>query len=545
MSSAPSAAPALEPKEHYLNVNYGIRSWLLTTDHKRIALLYMMSITFMFFVGGAFATIIRLELMTPAGDLVTADTYNKMFTMHGIVMIFFFLIPSVPAVLGNFLVPMMIGAKDMAFPKINLLSWYLYSTGAIIMLYVIIEGGVDTGWTFYVPFSSTYSNTHVVGAIIGIFIAGFSSILTGLNFIVTIHSLRAPGMTFRRLPLFLWSNYAAAVIMLLGTPVVAITLLLVALEHAFNIGIFNPALGGDPVLFQHMFWFYSHPAVYIMILPGMGVISEVVACFSRKRVFGYSFVAAASIAIAVFGFLVWGHHMFVAGISLYAAMVFSIMSYLVAIPSAIKVFNWTATLYKGAISYRTPMLYAFGFIGLFTMGGLTGLFVAALGIDVHVTDTYFVVAHFHYIMVGGMVMAYIGGLHFWWPKMTGRMYPEGWAKLSALIIFLGFNLTFFPQFILGYLGMPRRYHAYAPEFQVLNVMSSAGASILAVGYVLPLIYLIWSLRYGKIAGSNPWGATGLEWQTTSPPPTHNFEETPIVTEEPYAYDKFPEVEIVA
>jgi cytochrome c oxidase subunit 1 len=327
--------------------------------------------------------------------------------------------------------------------------------------------------------------------------------------------------------------------------VVAITLLLVALEKAFSIGIFNPSLGGDPVLFQHMFWFYSHPAVYIMILPGMGVISEVVACFSRKRVFGYSFVAAASIAIAVFGFLVWGHHMFVAGISLYAAMVFSIMSYLVAIPSAIKVFNWTATLYKGAISYRTPMLYAFGFIGLFTMGGLTGLFVAALGIDIHVTDTYFVVAHFHYIMVGGMVMAYIGGLHFWWPKMTGRMYPEGWAKLSALIIFLGFNLTFFPQFILGYLGMPRRYHAYAPEFQVLNVLSSAGASILAVGYVLPLIYLIWSLRYGKIAGPNPWGATGLEWQTTSPPPTHNFEETPIVTEEPYAYEKFPEVEIVA
>jgi cytochrome c oxidase subunit 1 len=545
MSSAPSAAPAVEPKEHYLNVNYGIRSWLLTTDHKRIALLYMMSITFMFFVGGAFATIIRLELMTPAGDLVTADTYNKMFSMHGIVMIFFFLIPSVPAVLGNFLVPMMIGAKDMAFPKINLLSWYLYSTGAIIMLYVIIEGGVDTGWTFYVPFSTGYSNTHVVGAIVAIFIAGFSSILTGLNFIVTIHSLRAPGMTFRRLPLFLWSNYAAAVIMLLGTPVVAITLLLVAIEHAFNIGIFNPSLGGDPVLFQHMFWFYSHPAVYIMILPGMGVISEVVACFSRKRVFGYSFVAAASIAIAVFGFLVWGHHMFVAGISLYAAMVFSIMSYLVAIPSAIKVFNWTATLYKGAISYRTPMLYAFGFIGLFTMGGLTGLFVAALGIDVHVTDTYFVVAHFHYIMVGGMVMAYIGGLHFWWPKMTGRMYPEGWAKLSALIIFLGFNLTFFPQFILGYLGMPRRYHAYAPEFQVLNVLSSAGASILAVGYVLPLIYFIWSLRYGKIAGPNPWGATGLEWQTTSPPPTHNFEETPIVTEEPYAYEKFPEVEIVA
>jgi cytochrome c oxidase subunit I len=345
--------------------------------------------------------------------------------------------------------------------------------------------------------------------------------------------------------LFLWSNYATAVIMVLGTPVVAISLILVAVERVWHIGIFNPALGGDPVLFQHLFWFYSHPAVYIMVLPGMGVVSELVTTFSRKRIFGYEFVAAASIAIAVFGFLVWGHHMFVAGISIYSALLFSVMSYLVAIPSAVKVFNWTATLYKGAISYRTPMLYAFGFIGLFTMGGLTGLFVAALGVDVHVTDTYFVVAHFHYIMVGGTVMAYLGAIHYWWPKMFGRMYPEGWAKVSAATIFIGFNVTFFPQFLLGYLGMPRRYHAYAPEFQVLNVMSTAGASILAVGYLLPLIYLIWSLRYGEIAPANPWGSTGLEWQTTSPPPTHNFEQTPVVTEEAYAYDKHPEMEFVA
>jgi cytochrome c oxidase subunit 1 len=543
MSAAP--AVAVEPREHYLNVDYGIRSWLLTTDHKRIGVLYMISITVMFFIGGIFATLIRLELMTPAGDLVTSDTYNKLFTMHGIVMIFFFLIPSVPAVIGNFVLPMMVGARDMAFPKINLLSWYMYVIGAAITLYSIIVGGVDTGWTFYTPFSTTYSNTYVFGAIVGILFAGFSSIFTGLNFIATIHKLRAPGLTWRRMQLFLWSNYATAVIMILGTPVVAIALILVAVERVWHIGIFNPALGGDPVLFQHLFWFYSHPAVYIMVLPAMGVVSELVTTFSRKRIFGYEFVAAASIAIAVFGFLVWGHHMFVAGISLYSAMLFSVMSYLVAIPSAIKVFNWTATLYKGAISYRTPMLYAFGFIGLFTMGGLTGLFVAALGVDIHVTDTYFVVAHFHYIMVGGTVMAYLGAIHYWWPKMFGRMYPEGWAKLSAGIIFVGFNVTFFPQFLLGYLGMPRRYHAYAPEFQVLNVMSTAGASILALGYLLPLIYLIWSLRYGEIAPANPWGSTGLEWQTTSPPPTHNFEETPIVTEEAYAYDKHPEMEFVA
>jgi cytochrome c oxidase subunit 1 len=535
MSMATAETTHELPRQHYLNADYGIKSWLLTTDHKRIALLYLASITFFFFIGGLFATLIRLELITPNGDLVSDDTYNKLFTMHGIIMIFFFLIPSVPAVLGNFLMPMMVGARDLAFPKLNLLSWYLYVFGGLFTLYALLNGGVDTGWTFYTPFSSAYSNTHVIAAIVGIFVAGFSSILTGLNFIVTVHRMRAPGLTWFRLPLFVWSMYATALIQVLGTPVVAITLALVAVERAFRVGIFDPALGGDPVLFQHMFWFYSHPAVYIMILPGMGVISEIVPCFARKRIFGYSFIAFSSIAIAVFGFLVWGHHMFVAGISVYSAMIFSILSFLVAIPSAIKVFNWTATMYKGSISYRTPMLYSFGFIGLFTMGGLTGLFLATLGVDVHVTDTYFVVAHFHFIMVGGMLMAYLGGLHFWWPKITGRLYPEGWARLSALVIFLGFCLTFFPQFLLGYMGMPRRYHAYPPEFQVLNVMSSAGASILAVGYVMPMIYFIWSMRYGKVAGPNPWAATGLEWKTPSPPPKHNFDQAPVVEEEAYDY----------
>src|ERR1700726_146115 len=525
------------PREHYLNSAYGIRSWLLTTDHKRIALLYLFSVTFFFFVGGIFATMIRIHLMTPQGFLVTPETYNKLFTMHGVAMIFFFLIPSIPAVLGNFLVPLMIGAKDLAFPKINLLSWYLYILGGCFVLYSFSTGGLDTGWTFYTPLSSVYSNSAVTPAVLGVFINGFSSILTGLNFIVTVHTMRAPGMTWFRLPLFVWAQYATSIIFILGTPVIAITLLLAGLERMFHLGFFNPALGGDPILFQHLFWFYSHPAVYIMILPAMGVIREIIACFSRKRIFGYSFVAFSSIAIAVFGFLVWAHHMFVAGMSVYAALVFSLLSYAVAVPSAVKVFNWTATMYKGSIHYDAPMLYAFGFLGLFTIGGLTGLFLAALGIDVHVTDTYFVVAHFHYIMVGGAVMGYLGGMHFWWPKISGRLYPEGWARLAALIVFIGFNLTFFPQFLLGYMGMPRRYYDYPPEFQVLNVLSTAGATILGVGYLLPMFYFLWSMRYGKPAPDNPWNAAGLEWKTASPPPTFNFDEEPVVTWEAYNYDE--------
>jgi cytochrome c oxidase subunit 1 len=535
MSTAAVVENPAGSRVHYLNANYGIKSWLFTTDHKRIALLWLGSITFMFFIGGAAATLIRLHLIEPTGALVQPATYNKLFTIHGVVMVFFFLIPSIPAVLGNFLVPLMVGARDLAFPRINLLSWYLYMIGAIFVLYAILSGGVDTGWTFYTPYSSTYAHSQVIATALGVFIVGFSSILTGLNFIVTIHKMRAPGLTWFRLPLFIWAMYATSIIQILGTPVLAITIFLLGLERLLHVGIFDPAIGGDPILFQHLFWFYSHPAVYIMILPGMGVISELIACFSRKRVFGYAMVAYSSMGIAVLSFLVWGHHMFVTGQSVYAGLIFSVLSFMVAIPSAIKVFNWTATLYKGSISYDAPMLYALGFIGLFTMGGLTGLFLASLAVDVHLTGTYFIVAHFHYIMVGGAVMAYLGGIHFWWPKITGRLYPDGWARFAALIIFVGFNLTFFPQFVLGYLGMPRRYAVYPAEFQVLNVMSSAGASILGIGYLIPLIYLIWSIRYGPVAGPNPWGAKGLEWETPSPPPTENFEEIPVVTEEAYAY----------
>ncbi|MGI8991698.1 MAG: cytochrome c oxidase subunit I [Bryobacteraceae bacterium] len=530
-----TATEAVAEKKNYLNAEYGIKSWLLTQDHKRIAILYLIAVTFFFFIGGLFAVLIRLELATPAGDLVSSNTYNKLFTMHGIIMVFFFLIPSIPAILGNFMLPMMLGAKDLAFPRINLLSWYIYMLGGAFTLYVLLTGGVDTGWTFYTPFSTSYSNGYVIATALGIFINGFSAILTGLNFIVTTHRMRAPGQTWFRLPLFIWSIYATSMIQVLATPVLAVTMILLLMERGFHIGIFDPALGGDPVLFQHLFWFYSHPAVYIMILPAMGVVSEIVTTFCRKPPFGYTFIAFSSVAIAVFGFLVWGHHLFVSSQSIYAGMVFSILSYLVAIPSAIKVFNWTATMHKASIQMTTPMLYALGFIGLFTIGGLTGIMLASLGMDVHLTDTYFVIAHFHYVMVGGAIMGYMGGIHFWWPKMTGKMYPEAWARLSAVIIFLGFNLTFFPQFILGYLGMPRRYHVYPPEFQVWNVLSSAGASILAIGYLLPFFYFAWSLKYGEAAGPNPWGATGLEWQTPSPPPTENFEITPVVTQDPYTY----------
>ena len=537
---ATAVVPPTLPKDHFINEDFGIKSWLLTKDHKRIGILYMLLITFFFFIGGFFAVMIRLNLLTPNGGLVSADNYNKLFSEHGIFMVFFFLVPSIPATLGNFVLPLMLGAKDVAFPKINLLSWYLLLAGGTLEVWALINGGVDTGWTFYVPFSTDFSNTNVTFAALGIFVAGFSSILTGLNFIVTIHRMRAPGLTWFRLPIFVWSLYATSIIQVLGTPVIAITLLLVFLERAFHIGVFDPRWGGDPVLFQHMFWFYSHPAVYIMILPGMGVISELVPCFSRKRIFGYSFVAFSSLAIAVFGFIVWAHHLFIAGISPYSAMVFSFLSFAVAIPSAIKTFNWTATMYQGSISFATPMLYALGFIGLFTIGGLTGLFLATLGIDIHVHDTYFVIAHFHYVMVGGMVTAYLGGVHFWWPKISGRMYNEALGKLAAIVLFIGFNLTFFPQFILGYLGMPRRYHSYPPEWQTLHVLSTAGASILAIGYVMPMCYLLWSLKYGEVAGKNPWGAAGLEWTTTSPPPKHNFEGQPVVTWEAYNYDEVEE-----
>lgn len=522
------------PHEHYLSSGWGLRAWLLTKDHKRIAWLYTISITLFFFLGGFAALFMRLELMVPESFLMDTDTYNRLFTAHGIIMVWFFLIPSIPATLGNFLMPLMLGAPDVAFPRLNLLSWYLYMIGALFIVAALISGGVDTGWTFYTPYSTVSSTSSVTAAALGVLVVGFSTILTGLNFIVTTHQMRAPGLTFLRLPLFVWAMYATSLAMLLATPVLGTTLILIAVHRLLGIDVFNPAFGG-PLLYQHLFWFYSHPAVYIMILPAMGVVSEIIACFSRNPLFGYRGMMISLLAIAVFGFLAWGHHMFVSGQSIYASLLFSFFTMVVAVPSALKTFNWTATLYKGSITFSAPMIYALSFIGLFASGGLTGIILAATSIDVDLTDTYFIIAHFHYIMVGASVTAFMGGLHFWWPKITGRLYPEILARIAAITLFFGFNFTFFPQYVLGIAGMPRRYATYPPEFQNLNVISTLGAGVLAAGYLLPLCYLLLSLRWGARAGPNPWQATGLEWQTSSPPPHHNFVETPRVTGPPYAY----------
>jgi len=501
--------------------------------------MYLFGTAFFFMLGGILAMLIRVELLDPGVDVMSVNTYNQVFTLHGVIMIFLFIIPAIPAALGNLMLPIMIGAKDVAFPRLNLLSWYVYVTGALIAVLSIYLGSVDTGWTFYTPYSSTTS-TSVISLTFGAFVLGFSSVLTGINFIVTIHKLRAPGMTWFKMPLFTWGLYATAIIQVLATPVLAITLVLLILERLFSVGIFDPAMGGDPVLFQHFFWFYSHPAVYIMILPGMGIISELISTFSHKKIFGYKAIAFSSIGIAFLSFLVWGHHMFTSGQSEYAGMVFSFITFMVGIPSGIKVFNWMATLYRGSITFETPMLYALSFLFLFVIGGLTGMFLGSIATDVHLHDTYFVVAHFHYVMFGGTVVAYLGGLHYWWPKIFGRMYNETWGRISAILVFLGFNFTFIPQFILGSKGMPRRYFHYQEQFQSLHVMSTVGSWLLGLGLFITLFYLMVAIFRGKPAGNNPWGALTMEWQTTSPPPTENFTESVVVMEHgPYDYDKVP------
>jgi len=524
------------PEKNYLNEPKGIKSWLFTLDHKRIGLMYLFAIMFFFFIGGVLAVLIRLELLNPGMDIMEADTYNQMFTLHGAIMIFLFVIPSIPSALGNLILPVMLGAKDVAFPRINLASWYIYMFGSIFAILAIIGGGVDTGWTFYTPYS-TESTTSVTMMTLGVFILGFASIFTGLNFIVTIHKLRAPGLTWFKLPLFVWGLYATAIIQVLATPVLGITLVLLILERVAGIGIFDPAMGGDPVLYQHFFWFYSHPAVYIMILPGMGIISEIISVFSHKKIFGYKAIAFSSLGIAFISFLVWGHHMFTSGQSELAAMIFSFLTFFVGIPSGIKVFNWMATLYKGSITFETPMLYALSFLVTFSIGGLTGIFLGALSVDIHLHDTYFIVAHFHYTMMGGTVMAFLAGLHHWWPKIWGKMYNEFWGKIAAALVFIGFNMTFFTQFFLGTKGMPRRYYNYLDQFQPLHAFSSVGSWVLGLGFIVMAYYLIHSIFKGRPAGNNPWGAHTLEWETTSPPDPHNFHDTPKVEHGPYDYDK--------
>jgi cytochrome c oxidase subunit 1 len=519
--------------DNYLTHSRGILSWLTTLDHKRIGIMYLCCILGAFFVGGVFALLVRTELLTPTQTIMDAERYNRAFTMHGAIMVFLFIIPGIPAALGNVVLPLMIGAKDVAFPRLNLMSWYLWVIGTAVLLLSLVNGGLDTGWTFYTPYSTSTTNA-VIPATLGVFIIGFSSILTGLNFIVTIHTLRVPGLGWFDLPLFLWGIYATAVIQILATPVLAITLLLLCIEKFLGIGIFDPALGGDPVLFQHFFWFYSHPAVYIMILPGMAVISELIPTFARKKIFGYRFIGYSSIAIALFGFIVWGHHMFVSGQSRLVTMIFSALTFSVAIPSAVKIFNWLATLYKGSIQYTTPMWYALSFMFLFAIGGLTGIHCATLSTDVHLHDTYFVVAHFHYVMVGGTVIGFLGGLHYWWPKMFGRMYNERLGRLGCLLVFWGFNQTFFTQFIMGMRGMPRRYFNYLEEFRTLHQVSTLGSYIMGAGLLLTAIYLTHSLYRGRKAPANPWGANTLEWHTASPPPHHNFDDVPAAVQ-PYDY----------
>ena len=520
--------------DSYLTHGRGFRSWLFTLDHKRIGVMYLGAILACFGLGGLFALLVRTELFTPGKTIVDPDVYNQLFTLHGAVMVFLVIIPGIPAALGNFVLPVMLGAKDVAFPRLNLASFHLWLVGALFLVAMMYLGAVDTGWTFYTPYSTT-TNTSVLSAASGAFILGFSSIFTGVNFITTIHKLRPPGMSWFKMPLFLWAIYATAVIQVLATPVLGITLLLLFLERALGIGIFDPALGGDPVLFQHFFWFYSHPAVYIMILPAMGVISELISVFSRKPIFGYRFVAFSSVAIALLGFLVWGHHMFTSGQSKVVSLIFSALTFSVAIPSAIKVFNWLSTLYRGAIQLTTPMVYALSFLFLFSIGGLTGLFLGALATDIHLHDTYFIVAHFHYVMMGGTLVAFLGGIHFWWPKMFGKMYNETLGKVAAVLTFVGFNLTFLPQFVLGTRGMPRRYYDYLPEFQRLHQLSTVGAYVLAVAFLLTAVCLIHSLVAGKKAPANPWGGSTLEWQCASPPPHDNFAQTPTV-DVPYHYD---------
>jgi cytochrome c oxidase subunit 1 len=528
--------PSEDPKNTYLTDEKGLWAWMTTVDHKKIGLMYLGSVALFFLLGGALALLLRTELLTPAKTFIEADTYNQFFTLHGAIMVFFVLVPSIPAALGNFVLPMQLGAKDVAFPRLNLASFYIYVIGAIFTFIALANNGLDTGWTFYTPYSTT-STSSVIWVTLGVFILGFSSILTGTNFISTIHKMRAPGITWGKLPLNIWALYATSIIQVLATPVLAITVLLLTMERTLGIGIFDPALGGDPVLFQHFFWFYSHPAVYIMIVPGFGIISEVITTFSKKHIFGYWAIALSSLAIAFIGFLVWGHHMFTSGQSAVATTVFSFLTFLVGIPTGIKILNWVATLYKGSIEMKTPMIYVFIFLFLFSIGGFTGIMLGALSADIHLHDTYYVVAHFHYVMMGGTLIALLAGLHYWWPKMTGKMYNEFQAKIGAALIFIGFNMTFLPQFIMGSQGMPRRYYNYIDQFTIFHQTSTIGSYILGVGFLLIAYYLFVSLFKGEKAGSNPWGSRGLEWQATSPPDFHNFDHTPVVINGPYDYHK--------
>ena len=535
-----AAAQAAEPDYlHAPGQRHGLSAWIFSTDHKRIGVLYLVTMMFFFVIAVVLGVLMRLEMLKPENTIVNAQTYNTFFTLHGIIMIFLFIIPGLPAVFGNFMLPLMIGAKDVFFPRLNLLSWWLFLTGGILaLLSLALPGGpADTGWTFYVPYSIR-TTTNVLPALMAAFILGFSSILTGLNFITTTHRMRAPGMTWFRMPLFTWALYATGWVQVLATPVIGITLLLVAIERWFGVGIFDPALGGDPVLYQHLFWMYSHPAVYIMILPGLGVVSEIIPVFARRTIFGYKFIAYSSVAIAGIGSLVWAHHMFTVGMSNTGMFVFSLLTFLVSIPSAIKVFNWIATLYKGSIQLEVPLLFVLSMIIQFSIGGFTGLLLGVLAVNIHVTDTYFVVGHFHYVMFGGTGFALFAAMHYWFPKMFGRMFRRKPAFIAWLMMTVGFNTLYFPMLILGYAGMPRRYYHYLDQFQSLHRIATVGSWILAIGIFTALINLWLSMRSGPKAPANPWGGKTLEWTVPSPPPVENFHDIPVVMRGPYDYSEY-------